>query len=68
MKVSSSGYRIASFTTIGKGELILASPRRILRWGLFAFQSRVYYNLQGDVVGLLDNSGALVVEYKYDAC
>ena len=67
MKVSSSGYRIASFTTIGKGELILASPHRILRWGLFAFQSRVYYNLQGDVVGLLDNSGALVVEYKYDA-
>ena len=25
------------------------------------------HNLQGDVVGLLDNSGALVVEYKYDA-
>ena len=23
--------------------------------------------MQGDVVGLLDNSGALVVEYKYDA-
>ena len=25
------------------------------------------HNLQGDVVGLLDNSGALVVEYQYDA-
>ncbi len=25
------------------------------------------HNLQGDVVGLLDNAGALVVEYKYDA-
>ena len=25
------------------------------------------HNLQGDIVGLLDNSGALVVEYKYDA-
>lgn len=25
------------------------------------------HNLQGDVVGLLDNSGNLVVEYKYDA-
>ena len=25
------------------------------------------HNLQGDVVGLLDNSGALVVEYRYDA-
>ena len=25
------------------------------------------HNLQGDVVGLLDNSGDLVVEYKYDA-
>ena len=25
------------------------------------------HNLQGDVVGLLDNSGTLVVEYKYDA-
>lgn len=24
-------------------------------------------NLQGDVVGLLDSSGTLVVEYKYDA-
>ena len=24
------------------------------------------HNLQGDIVGLLDNSGALVVEYKYD--
>ena len=24
------------------------------------------HNLQGDVVGLLDNSGTLVVEYKYD--
>ena len=25
------------------------------------------YNHQGDVVGILDNSGCLVVEYKYDA-
>ena len=25
------------------------------------------HNLQGDIVGLLDNSGALVVEYKYGA-
>ena len=25
------------------------------------------HNLQGDIVGILDNSGALVVEYKYDA-
>ena len=25
------------------------------------------YNLQGDVIGLIDTSGALVVEYKYDA-
>ena len=25
------------------------------------------HNLQGDVVGMLDNSGNLVVEYKYDA-
>ena len=25
------------------------------------------HNLQGDVVGILDNTGALVVEYKYDA-
>ena len=25
------------------------------------------HNLQGDIVGLLDNSGTLVVEYKYDA-
>ena len=25
------------------------------------------HNLQGDIVGMLDNSGALVVEYKYDA-
>ncbi len=24
------------------------------------------HNLQGDIVGLLDNNGALVVEYKYD--
>ena len=36
MKVSSTGYRIASFTTIGKGELILASPRRIPAAGLFS--------------------------------
>lgn len=25
------------------------------------------YNLQGDIVGILDNSGNLVVEYNYDA-
>ena len=25
------------------------------------------HNLQGDIVGMLDNSGTLVVEYKYDA-
>ena len=25
------------------------------------------HNLQGDIVGLLDNAGTLVVEYKYDA-
>ena len=25
------------------------------------------HNLQGDIVGLLDNSGALVVKYRYDA-
>ena len=25
------------------------------------------HNLQGDIVGMLDGSGALVVEYKYDA-
>ena len=25
------------------------------------------HNLQGDVVGILDNAGSLVVEYKYDA-
>lgn len=25
------------------------------------------HNLQGDIVGLLDNAGALVVEYRYDA-
>ena len=28
---------------------------------------RYIHNLQGDIVGILDNSGALVVEYKYDA-
>ena len=35
-----------------------------------SFNGTVYtyiHNLQGDVVGLLDNSGNLVVEYKYDA-
>ena len=26
------------------------------------------HNLQGDIVGLLDSAGTLVVEYKYDAC
>ena len=25
-------------------------------------------NLQGDIVGLIDSTGALIVEYKYDAC
>ena len=25
------------------------------------------YNLQGDVIGLVDNAGSLVVEYKYNA-
>ena len=25
------------------------------------------HNLQGDIVGILDNAGSLVVEYKYDA-
>ena len=28
---------------------------------------RYIHNLHGDIVGILDNSGALVVEYKYDA-
>ena len=35
-----------------------------------SFNGTVYtyvHNLQGDIVGLLDNSGVLVVEYKYDA-
>ena len=35
-----------------------------------SFNGTVYtyvHNLRGDVVGLLDNSGTLVVEYKYDA-
>ena len=35
-----------------------------------SFNGTVYtyiHNLQGDVVGLLDNAGTLVVEYKYDA-
>lgn len=34
------------------------------------FNGTVYtyvHNLQGDIVGLLDSTGALVVEYKYDA-
>ncbi len=34
------------------------------------FNGTVYtyvHNLQGDVVGILDSNGALVVEYKYDA-
>ena len=25
------------------------------------------HNLQGDIVGIVDNAGTLVVEYKYDA-
>ncbi len=35
-----------------------------------SFNGTIYtyiHNFQGDVVGLLDNSGTLVVEYKYDA-
>ena len=28
---------------------------------------RYVHNLQGDIVGIIDNSGNLVVEYKYDA-
>ena len=35
-----------------------------------SYNSVIYtyiHNLQGDVIGLLDNSGALVVEYRYDA-
>ena len=34
------------------------------------FNSTIYtyvHNLQGDIVGILDNAGNLVVEYKYDA-
>ena len=34
------------------------------------FNSTVYtylHNLQGDIVGIVDNTGVLVVEYKYDA-
>lgn len=34
------------------------------------FNGTVYtylFNLQGDIVGIVDNTGALVVEYKYDA-
>ena len=25
------------------------------------------HNLQGDIVGIVDNAGSLAVEYKYDA-
>ena len=35
-----------------------------------SFNGNMYtyiYNLQGDIVGILDNIGTLVVEYKYDA-
>ena len=35
-----------------------------------AYNAKLYnyvYNLQGDVVGLRDDSGSLVAEYKYDA-
>lgn len=28
--------------------------------------SSLAHNLQGDIVGILDSTGALVVEYKYD--
>ena len=34
------------------------------------FNGTVYsyvHNLQGDVVGIVDSAGSLVVEYKYDA-
>ena len=34
------------------------------------FNGTIYtylHNLQGDIVGILDSTGALVVEYKYDA-
>ena len=36
----------------------------------FRYNGTLYYyvkNLQGDVIGILDNSGAIVVEYIYDA-
>ena len=26
------------------------------------------HNLQGDIVGILDTSGSLIVEYNYDVC
>ena len=29
---------------------------------------RYLHNLQGDIVGIVDAEGNLVVEYKYDAC
>ena len=28
---------------------------------------RYVYNLQGDIVGIVDTAGVLVVEYKYEA-
>ena len=37
---------------------------------MVAFNSTLYgsaHNLQGDVVGIVDSAGGLVVEYKYDA-
>ena len=37
---------------------------------VFKYNGRLYsylYNLQGDVEGLVDTSGNVVVEYKYDA-
>ena len=36
-------------------------------FGVSCVQYSYVYSLQGDVVGLLDSTGALVVEYRYDA-
>ena len=40
------------------------------RPAMVEFNGAIYsyvHNLQGDIVGILDNAGSLVVEYKYDA-
>ena len=40
------------------------------RLAMVEFNGMLYsyvHNLQGDIVGILDNAGSLVVEYKYDA-